>query len=196
MPAKISVRLELANPFAVIDKARISLDNVKTFNAELPKRGRPLAINTEKFFVTRAEISAVDAGNDFGLSEVEFFANAEPLHKIPPFIKITVNDNFAYNYVVPYEVEKISLGLYRFRVDEPVRITATAGDENILSEVITDGELILNFGKATEIVVTAEVGDIYDRAIIRRVGDFAQIQLKVWQWLDKLRVHKIRKVDR
>ncbi|MBQ7723475.1 MAG: hypothetical protein IJT57_04045, partial [Selenomonadaceae bacterium] len=93
--------------------------------------------------------------------------------------------------------EKISLGLYRFHVDAPVKITATAGDENILSEVIEDGdEVILNFGKATEIVVTAEVGDIYDRAIIRRVGDLSQIQLKVWQWLDKLRVHKIRKVDR
>lgn len=195
-PAKISVRLELANSFAVIDKARISLDNVKIFSAELPKRGRPLIIDTDKIFVTRAEISAVDAGSDFGLAEVEFFANVEPLHKIPPFVKLTVNDNFAYNYVVPYEVEKISLGLYRFRVDEPVRITATADDENILSEVLTDGELILNFGKATEIVVTAEVGNIYDRAIIRRVGDFAQIQLKVWQWLDKLRVHKIRKVDR
>ena len=58
--------------------------------------------------------------------------------------------------------------------------------------------MILNPGGATEIILTAEVigADIYDRAIIRRVGDLAQIQLKVWQWLDKLRVHKIRKVDR
>jgi len=47
--------------------------------------------------------------------------------------------------------------------------------------------------------LTAEVignSNIYDCAVIRRVGDLAQIQLKVWQWLDKLRVHKIRKVDR
>ena len=194
---KISLRLELANAQAVIDKVGISLDNVKTFSVELPSRGRPLVIDTEKIFVTRAEISAPDAGKNFGLAEVEFFANADPLHKIPPFIKLTVNDNFIYQYAVPYEVEKISLGLYRFHVDAPVKITATAGDENILSEVIEDGdEVILNFGKATEIVVTAEVGDIYDRAIIRRVGDLSQIQLKVWQWLDKLRVHKIRKVDR
>ena len=53
-------------------------------------------------------------------------------------------------------------------------------------------------GKKNEILLTAEVigTGIYDKAIIRRVGDFAQIQLKVRQWLDKLRVHKIRKVDR
>ena len=196
--AKISLRLELAEPQAVIDKARLYLDNVKTFSAELPNRGRPLVIDTEKFFVTRAEISVVDAGKNFGLAEVEFFANAEPLRKIPPFVKLTVNDNFAYRYAVPSEAEKISLGLYRFHVDAPVRITAAAGDESLLSEVVTDGELILNFGKAEEILVTAEVigSDIYDRVIIRRVGDLAQIQLKVWQWLDKLRVHKIRKVDR
>ncbi|MBR6887327.1 MAG: PIG-L family deacetylase [Selenomonadaceae bacterium] len=195
---KISLRLELANMQAVIDKAGIYLDNVKTFNAKLPSRGRPLIIDTEKIFVTRAEISGVDTSKNFGLAEVEFFANAEPLRKIPPFIKLTVADNFIYDYAVPYEVEKISVGLYRFHVDAPVKITATAGEENILSEVIADEELIINFGKTTEIILTAEVigTDIYDRAIIRRVGDFAQIQLKIWQWLDKLRVHKIRKVDR
>lgn len=199
VPEKISLRLELTDAQAVIDKAGIYLDNVKKICAELPSRGRPLILDIEKIFVTRAEISAVDVGKNFGLAEVEFFANAEPLHKIQPFIKITAKDNFIYNYAVPYEVDKISLGLYRFHVDAPVKISAIAGDENILSEVVTDDELILNFGKATEIVVTAEViGDptIYDRVIVRRIGDFAQIQLKVWQWLDKLRVHKIRKVDR
>ncbi|MBQ6758216.1 MAG: PIG-L family deacetylase, partial [Selenomonadaceae bacterium] len=56
-PAKISLRLELADAQAVIDK-------------ELPSRGRPLVIDTEKFFVRRAEISIVDAGRDFGLAEV------------------------------------------------------------------------------------------------------------------------------
>ena len=196
---KIFLRLERADSQAVIDNDKIYLDNVKSFNVELPIRGRPLIIDTEKIFVTRAEISAPNVGKNFGLAEVEFFANAEPLHKIPPFIKLTAADNFIYQYAVPYEVDKISLGLYRFHVDSPVKVTATAGDENILSEVMTDDELILNFGKTTEIVVTAEaLGDlsIYDRVIIRRVGDFAQIQLKIWQWLDKLRVHKIRKVDR
>ena len=194
-PAKISLRLELANMQAVIDKKEISLDNVKKINAELPTHGRPLIIDTEKIFVTRAEILAVDAGKNFGLAEVEFFANAEPLHRIPPFIKLTVNDNFFYNYAVPYEVDKISIGLYRFHVDAPVKVTAMADDENILPEIIDD-ELILNLGKATEIVLTAEVigSDIYDRAIIRRVGDLAQIQLKIWQWLDKLRVHKLRNI--
>ena len=198
MPAKICLSLELANNFAVIDKARISLDNVKNFSVELPNHGRPLTLDTEKFFVTRAEIKIVDAGKNFGLSEVEFFANAEPLKKIPPFVKLTVDDNFIYRYAVPWEVEKISLGLYRFHVDSPVKISATAGDENILSEIVTDEEIILNFGGASEVVVTAEVigSEIYDRAIIRRVGDFAQIQLKILQWLDKLRVHKIRKIDR
>ena len=178
-------------------KIILQLDG-KIFNAEIPRRGRPLIIDTEKIFVTRAEISVIDAGKNFGLAEVEFFANTDPQKKIAPFVKLTVDDNFAYSCAVPWEREKISVGIYRFHVEKPVRVTATVDDEKILSDYLEDGELILNFGKANEIVLTAEVvgTEIYDRAIIRRVGDLAQIQLKVWQWLDKLRVHKIRKVDR
>lgn len=187
-PAKIFLRLE-------IDKTGISLDNVKNFNVELPNHGKPLIIDTEKIFLTRTELSVVESGKNFGLSEVEFFANAEPLKKIPPFIKLTINDDFFYNFAVPYEVEKILIGLYRFHVDSPVKITATAGEKEIFSDIIDD-EFILNLGDATEIILTAEVvgSDIYDRAIIRRVGDLAQIQLKIFQWLDKLRIHKLRNI--
>ena len=187
-PAKIFLRLE-------IDKTGISLDNVKNFSVELPNHGKPLIIDTEKIFLTRTELSVVESGKNFGLSEVEFFANAEPLKKIPPFIKLTINDDFFYNFAVPYEVEKILIGLYRFHVDSPVKITATAGEKEIFSDIIDD-EFILNLGDATEIILTAEVVgfDIYDRAIVRRVGDLAQIQLKIFQWLDKLRIHKLRNI--
>ena len=185
---KLFLRLE-------IDNAGNSADNVKNFSVELPNRGRPLEIYTEKLFVRRAELSGVDFGKNFGISEVEFFANAEPLKKIPPFIKLTINDDFFYNFSVPYELDKISVGIYRFHVDSPIKITAMAGENEIFSDIIDD-ELILNLGDATEIILTAEVvgSDIYDRAIIRRVGDLAQIQLKIWQWLDKLRIHKLRNI--
>ncbi len=185
--AKISLKLEL-----------FGAKTPKSFNLELPNRGKPLIIDTEKIFVERMEIEVVDAGKNFGLSEVEVFANKEPLKKIPPFIKLTINDNFFYNYAIPNEIDKVSVGIYRFHVDSPIKITATAGDDEILTEIIKSGDFVLNFGKKTEILLTAEVigTGIYDKAIIRRVGDFAQIQLKVRQWLDKLRVHKIRKVDR
>ena len=192
---KIFLRLELTDGQISIDETGIFSDNVRKISAALPKRGCPLIIDTGKIFLTRAEISAVTVEKNFGISEVEFFQNAEPLKKIPPFIKITVNDNFIYKYSVPYEVDKISIGIYRFHVDSPIKITAAAGDDEILSEIIDD-ELILSLGKFTEIILTAEVigTDIYDRVIIRRVGDLAQIQLKVWQWLDKLRVHKLRNI--
>lgn len=187
--ARLKIRLE-------IDNAGFSLDNVYEIDAALPKRGRPLILDTQKIFVRRAEIRLVEGGRDFGIGEVEFFANAEPLRKIAPFIKLTVDKDFFYRCDVPYEAEKISLGLYRFHVEEPVKITARANDENILTEVLRDGgELILNLGAAEEIALTAEVignPNIFDKAVIRRVGDWAQIQLKIGQWLDKMRVHKIR----
>ncbi len=185
--AKLKIRLDLENH---IDKAGISLDNIQVMEKILPNHGCPLILDVEKIFVRRAEIEIIESGKDFGISEVEFFANAEPLKKISPFIKLVVGKNFFYRYDVPYEIEKIPIGLYKFHVDENVRLTATSNDENILTEIFSgDGELILNLGNTKEIVLTAEVlsnPNIYDRAIIRRVGDLAQIQLKVLQWLDKI----------
>ncbi|MBO4400368.1 MAG: hypothetical protein J5809_00810 [Selenomonadaceae bacterium] len=186
-PAKIKIRL-------TVDSGAVYLDNVY----ELPSRGRPLIIDTEKIFVRRAEIKFVEGGRDFGIAEVEFFANVNPLRKIAPFVKLVIGEDFFYRCDVPYEVEKIPLGLYKFHVDEPVRITAKASGETILSEILNGGgEIILNLGDAKEIALAAEVigaPDIYDEAVIRRVSDLTQIQLKIGQWLDKMRVHKIRKI--
>ena len=194
---RIFIRIETVNKRINFDANKISLSNTLEFNAELPEHGRPLILDIEKVFVNSVEISAVEPKENFGIAEVEFFANAEPLRKILPFVKLTVGDNFFYRYDVPFESEKISVGLYRFYVDEPVKVTATANEEKILTKILTgDDELVLNFGNEEEVVITAEVvgnPNIYDRAIIRRIGDLAQIQLKVWQWLDKMRVHKLRK---
>ena len=185
--AKIKILLELENH---IDKAGFSLDNKQVEEKILPNHGCPLIIDVEKIFVRRAEIQVIEGGKDFGIAEIEMFANVEPLRKISPFIKLAVGKNFFYRYDVPYEVEKILLNLYKFHVEESVKITATSNDENIFSEVFSgDNELTLNFGGAKEIILTAEVignPNIYDKAIIRRVGDLAQIQLKIWQWLDKI----------
>lgn len=190
-PAQINLRLELDNFHAAIDKAGIYLDNTNEFNLNLPARGLPAVLDVEKIFVRRAEFNAVNFGKNFGISEIEFFANANPLRKIPPFIKLCIGKDFFYKYLVPYEIEKIPLSLYRFHVDEPVKICAQVDGENILTEVLTgDEEIILNMDNAKEILLTAEViGDpnIYDKALICRAGDVMQIQLKIWQWIDKVR---------
>ena len=186
-PAKIKIHLELEN---CIDKAGIYLDNIQGIEKIIPPHGCPLIIDVDKIFVRRAEIEFIEGGKDFGIAEIEMFANTEPLRKIAPFIKLAVGKNFFYRYDVPYEIEKLSLNLYKFHVEEPVKITATSNDENILTEILVDNdELTLNLGNTKEIILTAEVvgnPNIYDTAIIRRVGDLTQIQLKISQWLDKM----------
>ena len=188
--AKLEINFELDNSRLKIDKAGIYLDNSLKFEKILPSHGLPLIIDTEKIFVRHAEIKAVEAGKNFGLGEVEFFANVEPRRQIQPFIKLVTGKNFFYSLFLPFEVEKIALKVYKFHVTEPVKITAEVGEEKILTEILDgDDELILNLNGAEEIILTAEVvgnPNIYDRAIIRRVGDLAQIQQKVFQWLDKI----------
>lgn len=179
----IKINCDLDNFRAKIDKTGIYTDNIWRVEKILPTQGQPLVIDTEKIFVKRAEVIGK-------ISRLEFFANAEPVRKIQPFIKMTAGKNFFYKYYVPAETENISVGVYKFHVEEPVKITAESGEENIFTEVL-DGEEFLNldFGNFEEIILTAEVvgnGNIYDRAIIRRIGDLAQIQMKIFQWLDKI----------
>ncbi|MBQ9487432.1 MAG: hypothetical protein IJU91_06505 [Selenomonadaceae bacterium] len=188
--AEIILRFQCYKFYRGIDKAGDYIDNTNEIKMKLPARGQPCVYDVEKIFVKRAEIIPVNAGKNFGIAEIEFFANAEPLRKISPFIKLCIGKDFFYKYFVPDEIEKIPIGLYRFHIDEPVKICAEVNGENILTEVLTeDEEIILNLSDAKEVVLTAEVvgnANIYDRTIIKRVGDLAQIQLKVWQWIDKI----------
>lgn len=167
-------------------KINCVLDNLSNYNVEkiFPTTGQ-IIIDTEKIFVKRAEVIGK-------ISDIEFFANADPVRKIQPFIKMTAGKNFFYKYDVPTEAENISVGIYKFHVSEPVKITAESGDENILTEILSDDEFLnLEFGALDEIILTAEVvgnANIYDRAIIRKVGDLAQIQMKIFQWLDKISI--------
>ena len=187
--AEIILRLELDNFAVTIDKDNLSIDNIAEFKLKLPAHGLPCIHDVKKIFVRRAEVIPVKVGKNFGIVAIKFFANAEPLRKIQPFIKLCIGRDFFYRYFVPYEVEKIPLNVYRFHVDEPVRICAEVNGEKILTEIITvDEEIILNLGSAKEIVLTAEVvgnANVYDCAVIRRVGDLSQIQFKILQWVDK-----------
>lgn len=183
----IKIKLELDNFRIEIDSTGIYKNNIYQVEKILPAKGLPLIIDTEKIFVKHAEIFVE---NGLGIAEIEFFSNIEPVRKIQPFIKMTTDDNFFYKYYVPEYLEKISVGIYKFHVDGSVKISAEVDDENILTEILTgDEELNLNFGDAEEIILTAEVvGDsnIYDRAIIRKISSVEQIQMKIFQWLDKI----------
>lgn len=189
-PAEILLRLELDNFSVTIDKDNFSIDNTNEFKMKLPAHGLPAVRDVKKIFVRRAEIIPLEVGKDFRIDNVEFFSNEDPLKNISPFIKLGIGKDFFYNLILPYEFEKIPLSLYRFHVDEPVKIWAEADGENILTEVFTsDEEVVLDLKGAKKFILTAEVAgnaSIYDRAVIQRVGDLTQIQLKFWQWIDKL----------
>ncbi len=139
-PAKLNFRFVTDNPRPVIDKSGIYSDNINEFKMNLPEHGRPAIFDTEKIFARSVEISVVKSGKNFGISELEFFSNPEPRRTISPFIKLTTGKNFFYRYFVPYEFEKIPIGVYRFRVDEPVKVTAESNDKIFLREVLTGDE--------------------------------------------------------
>ncbi len=114
---EIILRLECYKFYPGIDKEGNYIDNTNEIKVKLPARGQPCIYDVEKIFVRRAEIIPVNAGKNFAIAEIEFLANAEPLRKISPFIKLCIGKDFFYKYFVADEVEKIPIGLYRFHIE-------------------------------------------------------------------------------
>ena len=101
---------------------------------------------------------------------------------IKPFIKITVNDNFIYEYFVPKSVNKIELEIYRFHTDKPIELTVSDGVIYCRHD-----KCVLSFD-CDSITVRAEIADdpkIYDQVKIRRVSLFHFWHLRLKQLLEK-----------
>lgn len=170
-----------------IDKLEIKFDNTYTTVIQLPIKGTPYELNfLDKIFACQVEFRIIEThGQNFGISEIEFFANRESLRVIKPFIKITADDNFIYEYFIPRKVSRIKIDIYRFHIDKPVEVTAIGGsierDEN--------NKFIL-YPNNDNVTVRAEITDepgIFDQIKIHRVSQFYFWQLKLKQLFERIR---------
>ncbi len=189
----------VSQKFGLSPDNKITLENGRTFflteyssKFDIKAFGEMTILDEGGIFAKSLEIQIEECGKNFGISEIEIFSSAERIRKILPFIKLTATqqDEFFYSYNLPSEIKSLVIGVYRFHVDEPIKITAKSDDEVILNEIIYSYErLTLNFGNAAEVFISAEVignPGIYDEAIIRRIGKPARLGIKARQWIDRL----------
>ena len=168
----------------VESKIKLRLDNIEN-EIILPSRGRAGVLNfDEKVFANRIEIKVIDS--NCGLAEIEIFSDREPQCAIKPFIKITVNGSFAYDYFVPQKKHRLELEIYRFHIDRPIELSVSDG-------VIyhSDDKLILQFD-GDRVTVRAEIVDepeIYDQIKIHRKSIFYFWRLKLKQLFERFKIH-------
>ncbi|MBR1397957.1 MAG: PIG-L family deacetylase [Selenomonadaceae bacterium] len=175
-----------------IDKLEIKLGNVYKSEKKLSEHGEPLVINfPEKVFANCAEFKIIKThGQDYGISEIEIFAEKEAARAIKAFINITHNDNFIYDYFILNKIDCIELEVYKFHVDRPIELTATGGN------IERDKDKFILHLNSEIVTVRAEVMDepaIFDQVVIHRVSNLYFWQLKSKQLLERLKIHLMRK---
>ena len=150
-----------------IQKAELRLDN--GFSCELgvfPERGLPLVIDIpegKRNGIKKLSISILDAGGtEGGLAEVEAFAEPEQRGYIRPYLQITCNDNFIYEYNRKQGDEYVNVGCYCWKVNEPVKYEVHGNAR------LEEGRLI--FSDDNDVILLASAGDVYCRSVFRTLS--------------------------
>lgn len=122
-------------------------------------------------------------GSGWGLSEVGFFASLETRGVITPFIKIMIDDDFAYDYRLPARVKTCQLKIYRYQVTAPVVYTVVKGNGG---EVGRNG-LVRFSSNSRQLVIRASLKgnpEIYDEIHLYRESSMILAKRSIVQWLE------------
>ena len=151
----------------------------------LPEYGKPCVIDfSEVIFASRIEIQLEGEGG--GISEIEVFAEREPRRVIKPFIKITIDDNFVYDYFIPKSKKRIELEIYRFHIDKTIEVSVSDG---VL--YCSRGTFILQFD-SDNVTVRAEITgepEIFDQIKIHRKSPLYFWKLKLKQLIERMNIY-------
>ena len=172
----------------VIDKLRISLDNITSMDCRVERGGLPTVIDLERpIAITRAEFSIIDQIVNGGISEIEMLPSK--VRAVPPFIKITCDDQFIYDYKLPSKIKQVELDIYRFHCNRRVHFKIDGG-----TIIGVDGDRITVRLDRKVVRFRAEVDEnIFDEITIRRVSAIYFWRLRLKQLLERIYIHWIRK---
>ena len=178
-----------------ISKLKIEFDTGYSLElGALPVNGNPISRaipiqKTKKCSVQILEYS----GEQVGLSECEFYSQNDNIDE--PFIKIMVNDNFIYQYILDKRIRKLPLQIYRYATENPVYFEVLQGGKSYVDDKILYIDKSVN-----SIVIKASVinhPEIYDKIVIYRLAKWKQIILRIKQQYERFCVRrKIRKIAR
>ena len=160
----------------------ISFDNgfqLKTNG--LPKDGLPLELEVPRQIINSCTIQILDAeGDGYGIAECEFFSTKVVRNNLSAFVKITIDDNFAYKYIISADCTEVPLGFYRCNTEKEVKFSVIKGDAEIKNQK-------LYLKKANIVVIRAEEvqGKAYDQIVICRKAEWKLKTIQLLQEVEK-----------
>ena len=182
-PQKISKAIIYGNVTdkGQIKKLKIHFDNGYEFiSGVLPENGTPLEIDFEpQENISFCTIQILDfEGEEYGIAECEFYNDIQIESVLSPFIKILIDDDFVYEYLIDTGVKQLPLKIYKSIKEMDTVFKIVSGDAYILGG-------ILYFKNNNDILVRLENDDssIYDQVYIRRVSKF---RIKVLAFIKKI----------
>ena len=141
-----------------VQKALLRMDNGYSQEiGPLPERGLPMVVDIpggKQKGIREMSISILDAGGaEGGLAEAEAFSELKECGCVQPYVQITCDDNFVYEYNRKSGEEAMNIGCYCWKVSEPVKY-------KIFGNALL-GEGILIFCENSGVVSAACAGNVY-----------------------------------
>ena len=171
-----------------IHQVEIEFDDGEKIKAgPIPDKGVPLIIDLKKIIrIKWCSIKILKTDGKGGLAECEFYATERQKNNpIAPFIKILVQDNFIYEYLVPETINQLQLKVYYFECQGKVsfEIIGNPCGAKISKNGILDIDHLTN-----KITVKAYLNDHPD------IQDIVTIA-KVTKWKIK-KIHFMQRVEK
>lgn len=140
-----------------IEKLRLRLnDGYERIVSNIPCNGNPMVIDTGEHDGITECIVEIIMTNGAGLTEIEVYSRKRNRSHIMPYVKILIEDNFAYEYVADRSVEELELGLYQYgdvnatirvakgqsRIEDKTLLIAPEDKTVVLQAVTEDGRIL------------------------------------------------------
>lgn len=123
-------------------------------------------------------------GEQYGFAECEFYREEEQKTIIQPFVKLKINDDFVYDYVIDKSHCQIQVEVYTYPTKFPVQFSIVAGTHSQI-----DDTGLLSIGKEDDVIqIRATAGmdaSIFDEVTVRRVSSIFIWKRIVLQRMEK-----------
>lgn len=171
-----------------IDRIRLEFDTGFAIEGgPLPPNGRPLRLEFEsQSGVKTCSLTILGAHHaNGGIGECAFYANAIPTLPLSPFVKIMVDDDFAYLYRVSKETCSVPLTVYQYGKEAETALETTG------CHSVVKGNVLWIDRRDKDITVLCKSKDdarIFDKVTVRRTSSAARAIQKLCFQIDSLRI--------